>query len=128
VGAVAEALKAVPGLPVESIAVPGGGEILPDTRRSDHSSFWDRGYPALMVTDTSFFRNPHYHQASDRPETLDYPFLARVTAGVCEAARRVFRARGGDVGERRSVQATAGFRGEAPNAHSSSNGWSVFYK
>ena len=56
-----------------------------ETRLSDHSSFWDRGLPALMITDTSFFRNPHYHQASDTPETLDYPFLARVTAGVCEA-------------------------------------------
>jgi len=50
-------------------------------RLSDHSSFWDAGFPALMVTDTSFFRNPHYHQASDTPDTLDYPFLARVTAG-----------------------------------------------
>jgi len=38
-----------------------------------------------MVSDTSFFRNPHYHQATDRPETLDYPFLTKVTAGVCFA-------------------------------------------
>ena len=65
--------------------VPGTGTALPETRLSDHSSFWDRGYPALMVTDTSFYRNPHYHRASDTPDTLDYPFLARVTLGVCEA-------------------------------------------
>ncbi len=87
--AVAGKMKEVPRLPVEFIAVPGNGEVLQETRLSDHSSFWDRGYPALMVTDTSFFRNPHYHQGSDTPETLDYPFLARVTAGVCAAARHL---------------------------------------
>jgi len=76
-------LKAIDGLPVESMAVPGDGTLLPVTRLSDHASFWDRGLPALMITDTSFFRNPHYHQATDAPATLDYAFLAKVTAGVC---------------------------------------------
>jgi Zn-dependent M28 family amino/carboxypeptidase len=80
-------LKSVPGLPVESLAVPGTGTSLPDVRRSDHRAFWDRGFQALMITDTSFLRNPHYHQASDTPQTLDYAFLAKVTAGVCEAVR-----------------------------------------
>jgi hypothetical protein len=88
---VSQALREVPGLPVEHMAVPGDGRVLPETRLSDHSSFWDRGYPALMITDTSFFRNPHYHQASDTPDTLDYAFLARVTAGICEAVRRLLR-------------------------------------
>jgi Zn-dependent M28 family amino/carboxypeptidase len=83
------AMKSVPGLPVESIAVPGAGESLPESRLSDHSSFWDRGYEALMITDTSFFRNPHYHQDSDTPETLNYEFLAKVTAGVCESINRL---------------------------------------
>ena len=87
--AVTDAMKSVPGLPVETLTVPGNGTILADTRRSDHASFWDQGYPALMITDTSFFRNPHYHQPSDTPETLDYLFLARVTAGVCEAVQRL---------------------------------------
>jgi len=91
---VTEAMKGVPGLPVEFLAVPGTGFILGETRRSDHASFWDRGYPALMITDTSFFRNPHYHQASDTPETLDYLFLARVTIGVCEAVQRLLLAEG----------------------------------
>ena len=58
---------------------------------SDHASFWDRGLPALMVTDTSFFRNPHYHRPGDLPETLDYRFLARVTAGVQTAVYRLLR-------------------------------------
>lgn len=90
---VTAAMKSVPGLPVEFIAVPGNGEVLPPVRLSDHSPFWDRGYQALMITDTSFFRNPHYHQASDTPEVLDYSFLAKVTAGVCQAVMRLLSSR-----------------------------------
>ncbi len=84
-----EGLKGVPGLPVEYIALPGRGEMVPQVRLSDHSSFWDDGFRALMLTDTSFFRNPHYHEASDTPDTLDYPFLAKVTQGVCAAVERL---------------------------------------
>jgi aminopeptidase YwaD len=82
-------LKGVPGLPVEFIAVPGNGEMISEVRLSDHSSFWDEGFPALMITDTSFFRNPYYHQRSDTPDTLDYPFMARITQGVCAAVERL---------------------------------------
>lgn len=88
---VAEGMKTVPNLPVECLSVPGRGETLPPVRLSDHRSFWDRGYQALMITDTSFLRNPHYHRETDAPETLDYPFLARVTAGVCEAVWRLLQ-------------------------------------
>jgi hypothetical protein len=49
---------------------------------SDHWSFWQAGYPAVMITDTAFFRNAHYHQPTDTPDTLDYPRFARVTVGV----------------------------------------------
>ncbi len=79
------------GLPVESLTLPANGWIFPEARLSDHSPFWDAGFPALLVTDTSFFRNPHYHTESDRIETLNLDFLARVTeaaAGtVLELAR-----------------------------------------
>src|SRR5256714_15531599 len=44
--------------------------------RSDHAPFWEAGIPALMWTDTSEFRNPHSHQESDTPDTLDYDYLA----------------------------------------------------
>ncbi|MFM9046457.1 MAG: M28 family peptidase [Cyanobium sp.] len=64
------------------LPVPLRGRPLPDTRRSDHSPFWDQGYNALMATDTSFLRNPHYHQPSDTLATLDMPFLARVCEGL----------------------------------------------
>lgn len=44
--------------------------------RSDNGPFWLRGRPALMLTDTANYRNPHYHRATDTPETLDRAFLA----------------------------------------------------
>lgn len=84
-GRVAAGLRRIPDLPVEAMAVPETGQVLPETRLSDHSSFWDQGLPAVMITDTSFFRNPHYHEPTDTPDTLDYTFLAQVTAGLCLA-------------------------------------------
>jgi aminopeptidase YwaD len=65
--------------------VPGDGEALPDTRRSDHAAFWDAGFPAVMLTDTANFRNPHYHRPSDTIETLDLDFMAAVADGVTAA-------------------------------------------
>ena len=38
-----------------------------------------------MITDTSFFRNPNYHQPGDLPETLDYRRMAQVVRGVHQA-------------------------------------------
>ncbi|WP_437224150.1 M28 family peptidase [Planctomicrobium sp. SH661] len=70
--------------PLFTIVLP---EKIREIRLSDHSNFWDQGYPALMLTDTSFLRNPHYHQASDTPETLDYSRMAEVTMGICSAIR-----------------------------------------
>jgi len=49
---------------------------------SDHWSFWQAGYPAVMVTDTALFRYSHYHTGQDLPQRLDYDQLARVTAGL----------------------------------------------
>ena len=79
---VADAMRTVPELPVETMVLPGNGWVFPESRLSDHSPFWDRGYPALLVTDTSFFRNPHYHQPSDTVRTLDLVFLEHVTRGL----------------------------------------------
>ncbi len=61
--------------PVFTLQVPTLGPMTPDLLRSDHVPFWSRGIGAVMVTDTANFRNPHYHQPSDRPETLDGSFL-----------------------------------------------------
>jgi aminopeptidase YwaD len=68
------------------LIVPGQGERVPDTRRSDHAAFWQYGYPAVMLTDTANFRNPHYHRPTDLPETLDFAFMERVAGAVTAAA------------------------------------------
>jgi Zn-dependent M28 family amino/carboxypeptidase len=81
----ARQMRQVQGLPVETLSVPGNGGFIPAVRLSDHSPFWDAGYPALMVTDTSFFRNPHYHASTDTLETLDFDFMAKVCEGVVRA-------------------------------------------
>jgi hypothetical protein len=76
--------------PLYSIALP---EAVRAIRLSDNSSFWDQGYPALMLTDTSFLRNPHYHEPSDTPETLDYDRMANVVVGVAGAVAHLARAK-----------------------------------
>lgn len=75
--------------PLFSIALP---ERIAEIRLSDNSSFWDQNYPALMLTDTSFLRNPHYHLNSDTPDTLDYERMAQVTVGVAGGLRRIAKA------------------------------------
>ncbi|BFU89056.1 MAG: peptidase M28 [Nitrospira sp.] len=82
-GAVAKAIQS--HLPIVPLVVPGNGEKLPDTRRSDHTSFWEQGFQAVMLTDTANFRNPHYHRPSDTLDTLNLDFLASVADGVTAA-------------------------------------------
>ena len=71
-----------PKLPVVSLSVPFRGRILPAVRLSDHASFWDKGFPAVMVTDSAFFRNPHYHLPSDTMDKLDLDFMAEVVESL----------------------------------------------
>ena len=75
------------GVPCEWLPVPFSGEMVPDTRRSDHAPFWDVGYPALMVTDTANMRNPNYHRPSDTIETLDLDFFSGVCQGLVASIR-----------------------------------------
>jgi hypothetical protein len=49
---------------------------------SDHRNYWKHGYEAAMVTDTSFFRSPHYHEETDTIDTLDFGRMAEVVKGV----------------------------------------------
>ena len=65
--------------PSEWLAAP---RIVPGLSWSDHWSFRQHGYPAVMVTDTAFYRYPHYHLPSDTPEKLDYERMAQVTVGL----------------------------------------------
>jgi Zn-dependent M28 family amino/carboxypeptidase len=81
---VERAFRAGSTFPCQSLAAPEWTIVV---GLSDHRSFWQHGYPALMVTDTAFLRNPHYHRATDRADTLDYARFAEVTAGVVAAVR-----------------------------------------
>ena len=65
-----------------TLTVPVG--LFLDLLRSDHAPFWLAGVPAVMVTDTANFRNPHYHRRSDTPDTLDRPFLEGSTQAVID--------------------------------------------
>jgi hypothetical protein len=84
------AQQRVPELPLITYGVKLRGWMLPLTRLSDNASFWDRRYPSLMVTDTAFLRNPHYHMESDTADTLDFQFMKKVAqvtlAHVAESA------------------------------------------
>jgi Zn-dependent M28 family amino/carboxypeptidase len=75
------------GIPCCWLLAGQRGLILPATRLSDHSPFWDAGYAAVMVTDTAFLRNPHYHKLSDTLETLDPDFLTGVCQGLMAGIR-----------------------------------------
>ncbi|WP_205665121.1 M28 family peptidase [Caldimonas tepidiphila] len=80
------AMRAASPLPVHSIAAPAA---VPGIGLSDHSSYWRSGYPAVMVTDTAFYRNPNYHTAGDTADTLDYRRMAEVVRGVGAAVREL---------------------------------------
>lgn len=82
-GSVVQAMKS--HLPIVPLIVPGNGEKLPDTRRSDHTSFWEQGFPAVMLTDTANFRNPHYHRSTDTLDTLNLDFIVSVAEGLMAA-------------------------------------------
>jgi hypothetical protein len=70
----------LPELPTLGLHVLLGFEkFLPVLHRSDHAPFWQTSIPSVMWTDTSEFRNPHYHMDTDTPDTLNYTFLRRVT-------------------------------------------------
>jgi hypothetical protein len=66
-------------IPSHGIALP---TLVPGVGWSDHWSFWQCGYDAIMVTDTAPFRYPHYHERSDTPDQIRYGEFAKVVAGL----------------------------------------------
>jgi Zn-dependent M28 family amino/carboxypeptidase len=88
-GFVAAARAAVPELSIVPYRTRLRGWLLPLTRLSDNASFWDARYPSLMLTDTAFLRNPHYHRTSDTSATLDFDFMAQVTEATAAAVARL---------------------------------------
>ena len=71
-----------PLLKVVTHRVTMRGFLLLETRSSDHAPFWDAGYPALMITDTAMFRNPHYHTPYDTSDTLSPDFMSQVAEAL----------------------------------------------
>ena len=66
-------------LPSQGAALPGN---VPGIGWSDHWSFWQHGYTAMMITDTAPFRYPHYHQATDTPDKIDFDSMTRLVAAL----------------------------------------------
>lgn len=66
-------------LPVRSINAPA---FVQGVNFSDHRNYWPAGWAALMITDTAFLRNPHYHRPSDILDHLDFDRMAQVVQGV----------------------------------------------
>jgi len=79
VARVKKTLSAASKVPVESVAAP---RYLPGIDFSDHKSFWEFGYNAVMVTDTAFYRNRNYHKITDTIDTIDFRRMAEVVKGV----------------------------------------------
>ncbi len=79
---VKQAMRRASPLPVYSLNAP---RFVPGVDLSDHRSYWDAGYHAVMITDTAFYRNDNYHTANDTPDTLDYQRMAMVVQGVYAA-------------------------------------------
>lgn len=75
-------------VPSEGLAAPS---IIPGIGWSDHWSFWQEGWPAVMVTDTAPFRNPNYHLPTDRAETLDWETMARIVHGLVAVVEELDR-------------------------------------
>ncbi|MFC1576277.1 M20/M25/M40 family metallo-hydrolase [Candidatus Omnitrophota bacterium] len=76
---IVSSFKKATNFPIEWIVAPS---ILIGIDFSDNWSFWKEGYPAVMVTDTAFYRNPHYHKQTDTYETLNYEAIAEVVTGI----------------------------------------------
>jgi Zn-dependent M28 family amino/carboxypeptidase len=79
---VKRAMRGSSSLPVYSINAP---RFVPGVDFSDHMNYWEADYPAVMITDTAFYRNPNYHTTADTAEKLDYGRMAQVVEGVYAA-------------------------------------------
>jgi hypothetical protein len=75
--------------PSEGAAVP---PFVTGVSFSDHWSFWQFNYPAIMVTDTAFFRYQHYHTPDDTIDKINFDGMARVVVGLEHVVAELARA------------------------------------
>ncbi|MDO9528003.1 MAG: M20/M25/M40 family metallo-hydrolase [Syntrophales bacterium] len=71
-------------IPVETLSTVG---FVPGVDFSDHRSFWKMGYPAVMITDTAFYRNPNYHSVKDTIDTLNFNKMSSLLVGLVQVAK-----------------------------------------
>ena len=100
---VKRSFRAASSLPVRSL---NGPRFIPGVDFSDHLPYWNAGYPAVMITDTAFYRNLAYHTEEDTPDRLDYEKMADVVLGVYQAVMSLSGA-----APRRAAVAGSGSRG-----------------
>ncbi|HMP50035.1 MAG TPA: M28 family peptidase [Candidatus Melainabacteria bacterium] len=79
---VIKAFRSAVDFPSEGLIAP---TLLESIGRSDHSQFWNFGYPGIMVTDTADYRYEHYHPVNDTVDKVDFDCLARVVTGMADA-------------------------------------------
>lgn len=75
-------MNAASDLKAVTLAVPAS---VTGVAWSDHYNYWDRGIPAVMITDTAMYRNTAYHTAQDTWDRLDYGRMAKVVDGLRDA-------------------------------------------
>jgi hypothetical protein len=81
---VAGSIKKGSSMPVEYLAAV---KLVPGIDLSDHAPFWKMGYPAVMITDTAFYRNPNYHTVTDTIDTLEFKKMAELLQGLVQVAK-----------------------------------------
>jgi Zn-dependent M28 family amino/carboxypeptidase len=81
-GGLRRSFESASALPLETAALPAS---VSGVDLSDHRSFWEYGYPAVMFTDTAFYRNAGYHKPFDTPDTLNYVYMAAFLDGLEKA-------------------------------------------
>lgn len=79
-------MRGTTDLPVQSINAPS---FIAGIDFSDHRNYWNNGYRAVMITDTSFYRNRAYHEKNDTADRLDYERMAKVVIGVYKAVKNL---------------------------------------
>ena len=82
----AESIKETSLIKTETII---SGSTVHGIDLSDHSSFWKYDYPAIMITDTAFYRNPHYHEASDTIDKLNFKYFTRLVFALANALQKL---------------------------------------
>lgn len=86
VATVGQSLRGNSYIPVETLTTVS---FVPGVDFSDHRSFWKMGYPAVMITDTAFYRNPNYHTERDTINTLDFNKMSDLLKGVIQVVKEL---------------------------------------